>query len=214
MSDERETVEEEPLPPGHLPCPTCAHPVEPRQLVCLSCGARVALDHRRSIVSEPLVPLIVALIVVGAGLFGFAISEITSDSGEASGGAAQTAPAAPQVVDGEGQPARTEPTSTQRERPAAPAAPSNPLAWPRGVTAHTVVLVTTGDRPAGLAVAREARSSGLEAGLLPSDPYDLGTGLWIVFSGRFTTREGAARQAAQLAERYPGAYPQLIQRSQ
>jgi hypothetical protein len=234
MSDERDTVEEEPLPggyepegedeggtdetdalpPGHVPCPTCAHPVEPRQLVCLSCGRRVALDHGRSIVSEPLVPLIVALVVVGAGLFGFAISEITSDSGESGGSAAQTAPAAPQVVDGEGQAARTEPTSTQRERTAPPAEPSNPLAWPRGVTGHTVVLVTTGDRPAAVAVAREARSSGLEAGLLPSDPYDLGTGLWIVFSGRFTTREGAARQAAQLAGRYPGAYPQLIQRSQ
>ena len=234
MSDERETVEEErlpegyepegededwtdetdALPPGHVPCPTCAHPVEPRQLVCLSCGGRVALDHGRSMVSEPLVPLIVALVVVGAGLFGFAISEITSDSGGSGGGVAQTAPAAPQVVDGEGQPARTEPTSTQRERTAAPAEPSNPLAWPRGVTGHTVVLVTTGDRPAALAVAREARSTGLEAGLLPSEPYDLGAGLWIVFSGRFTTREGAARQAAQLAERYPGAYPQLIQRSQ
>jgi hypothetical protein len=47
-----------------------------------------------------------------------------------------------------------------------------------------------------------------------SDPYDLGTGLWIVFSGQFTTPDGAERQAAQLADRYPGAYPQLVQRSQ
>ena len=204
MSDER------------VPCPTCGHPVEPRQLVCLSCGGRVALDPDRSIVWEPLVPLIVVLVVVGAGLFGFAISELTSDSGDGGGSmAAERAPAAPEVVDGEGQPARTEErTATQTERNAAPAEPSNPLAWPRGVTANTVVLVTTGDRPAALAVAREARSTGLEAGLLPSEPYDLGTDLWIVFTGRFSTREGAARQAAQLAERYPGAYPQLIQRSQ
>ena len=47
-----------------------------------------------------------------------------------------------------------------------------------------------------------------------SDPYDLGTGLWIVYSGQFTTPEGAQRQAGQLAGRYPGAYPQLIQSSQ
>ena len=205
-----------------VPCPTCGHPVEPRQLVCLSCGGRVGLDPDRSIVWEPLVPLIVVLVVVGAGLFGFAISELTSDSGDGGGSsgsmAAEKAPAAPEVVDGEGQPARTEErTATQTERepePAAPARPANPLAWPRGVTANTVVLVTTGDRPAALAAAREARSTGLEAGLLPSEPYGLGTDLWIVFSGRFSTREGAERQAAQLAERYPGAYPQLIQRSQ
>jgi hypothetical protein len=63
-------------------------------------------------------------------------------------------------------------------------------------------------------VARQARSSGLEAGMMPSDPYDLGSGLWIVYSGRFTTPEGAQRQAVQLADRYPGAYPQLVQSSQ
>jgi hypothetical protein len=35
-----------------------------------------------------------------------------------------------------------------------------------------------------------------------------------VYSGHFTTPEGAERQAAQLADRYPGAYPQRVQRSQ
>jgi hypothetical protein len=86
--------------------------------------------------------------------------------------------------------------------------------WPKDLTAHTVVLVTSSDRAAALNVAKGARSSGLEAGLMPSDPYDLGTGLWIVYSGHFTTREGAQRQAGQLARRYPGAYPQLVQSSQ
>jgi hypothetical protein len=95
-----------------------------------------------------------------------------------------------------------------------PARESGVPGWPKGLTAHTVVLVTSSDRAAALNVAKEARGSGLEAGLLPSDPYNLGTGLWIVYSGQFTTREGAARQASQLAGRYPGAYPQLIQRSQ
>ena len=86
--------------------------------------------------------------------------------------------------------------------------------WPKGLTAHTVVLVTSSDRAAALNVAKGARASGLEAGLIRSDPYDLGTGLWIVYSGQFTTPEGAQRQASQLAGRYPGAYPQLIQSSQ
>jgi len=86
--------------------------------------------------------------------------------------------------------------------------------WPRGLSAHTVVLVTSSDHAAALNVAKQARASGLEAGLIRSEPYDLGTGLWIVFSGQFTTREGAERQAAQLGDRYPGAYPQRVQRSQ
>ena len=86
--------------------------------------------------------------------------------------------------------------------------------WPEGLTAHTVVLVTSSDRAAALNVAKQARGTGLEAGLIRSDPYDLGSGLWIVYSGQFTTPEGAQRQAAQLADRYPGAYPQLVQKSQ
>ena len=74
-----------------------------------------------------------------------------------------------------------------------------------------MVLVTTSDRAAARRVARQAARSGIEAGLLRSDDYDLGTGLWIVFAGRFDSRRGALTQAADLAARYPGAYAQLIQ---
>jgi hypothetical protein len=200
-------------------CPHCGDPAEPRQLVCLSCGGRVALRERTPLAREPmtaLAALLLVVVVVGAGLFGFAISELTSgDDGGAGGGAAaepragagaeqrSAAPEAPAVVAGEQQDKREAPP---RER----GVPS----WPEALTAHTVVLVTSSDRAAALAVAKEARSSGLEAGLLPSDPYNLGTGLWIVYSGQFTTPEGAERQATQLADRYPGAYPQLVQSSQ
>lgn len=199
-------------------CPNCGEPVERRQLVCLNCGGRVALKERTSWAREPVTPVatvLVAVIVIGAALFGFAISELTSGDGDggdrASGQAATEGPA---VVSGGEQPALTAeeaPAETVREK--APRADTVP-GWPQGVTAHTVVLVTSSDHAAALNVAKEARGTGLEAGLMRSDPYDLGTGLWIVFSGRFTTREGAAAQAAQLADRYPGAYPQRIQKSQ
>jgi hypothetical protein len=200
-------------------CPHCGEPAEPRQLVCLSCGGRVALRERTPLAREPmtaLAALLLVVVVVGAGLFGFAISELTSGDGDGRDAAVEpragegagaeqrsAAPEAPAVVAGAQQDKREAPP---RER----GVPS----WPEGLTAHTVVLVTSSDRAAALAVAKEARSSGLEAGLLPSDPYNLGTGLWIVYSGQFTTREGAERQATQLAERYPGAYPQLVQSSQ
>jgi hypothetical protein len=205
-------------------CPHCGEPGDERQLVCLNCGGRVALRERGPLASEPVTAIAAALavvIVIGAGLFGFAISELTSGDGDG-GGERATPPA---------QTAAPEATETTRERdaPAEPEAPAvvdgerqeqRPAArrrvpgWPKGLTAHTVVLLTSGDRAAALDVAKEARSSGLVAGLMRSDPYDLGTGLWIVYSGQFTTPEGASRQASQLAERYPGAYPQLIQSSQ
>jgi hypothetical protein len=226
-----------------VPCPTCGEPVESHQLVCLNCGGRVALKRQPSYASDPMTPIatvLVLVIVIGAGLFGFAISEITSDDG---GGGSQVAadgtgdsPKAPSVVSGQRQergastetaptgsgaaapPAETRaaPTETSPAR-TAPAAPSAPkigpnalLQWPRNLTAYTVVLVSSSDHAGARGVARQARRSGLEAGLLRSDDYNLGTGLWIVYTGRFDTREGAARQAAQLDDRYKGAYPQLV----
>jgi hypothetical protein len=158
-------------------------------------------------------------VVLGAGLSGFAIAELTRGDGDdaTTAAPAQTAEG-PSVVEGEEQEGAQQPDPPAEEEPATePAAPAGaggvPI-WPEGLTAHTVVLVTTSDRAAAFRVAKAAQQTGLEAGLLPSDPYDLGTGLWIVYSGRFTTAEGAQRQAGDLAERYPGAYPQLIQSSQ
>jgi hypothetical protein len=154
--------------------------------------------------------VLLALIVLGSALFGFAIGELTSDDGNGGGepSSRRAAAQAPAVVSGDDQPTRTAPAAA--DAPPADRVPG----WPDGLSAHTVVLVTSSDRAAALDVAKQARASGLEAGLLRSEPYDLGTGLWIVFSGQFTTPEGAQRQATQLAERYPGAYPQLVQRSQ
>jgi hypothetical protein len=239
------------------PCPHCGEPVDPRQLVCTRCGGRIALRERRSLAREPMTAVataLVAVIAIGAGLFGFAISELASSGDDAGGGArasvtagqtpaertktASDQPTAPAVVGGGTQeqqaPAGAGGGAQEQQAPAgaggdaqeqqAPAgggaqeqAPDRRNAvpgWPKGLRAHTVVLVTTSDRAAALNVAKGARSGGLEAGLMPSDPYDLGTGLWIVYSGQFTTAEGAQRQATQLAGRYPGAYPQLIQSSQ
>ncbi len=188
-------------------CPHCGEPVEPRQLVCLNCGGRVALKEPTPAAREPMTAVaagLVVLIVLGAGLFGFALSELTQSSTPDTETAVRTVEAeAPAVVVGEVQ-----------APDAAPPRKRGVPGWPRGLTAHTVVLVTSSDRIAALNVAKEARSTGLEAGLMRSDPYDLGTGLWIVYSGRFTTPEGAQRQASQLADRYPGAYSQLVQSSQ
>ena len=98
-------------------CQSCGEPVDSRQLVCLNCGARVALKEPTPWAREPVTAVaavLVAVIVIGAGLFGFAIAELTSDDG--GGGGTQAAattttskPAtqAPAVVSGGEQPART-----------------------------------------------------------------------------------------------------------
>jgi zinc-ribbon domain/SPOR domain len=208
-------------------CPNCGEPVEPRQLVCTGCGARVALGERSPFGREPLPAAAVMLIAVtamSAFLLGLGIADFTGGGDDDGAGAAPTEQVSATTPEATTEKERAKPA----EEPQAPAVVSGSEqgnqdaprrergvpGWPKGLSAHTVVLVNSSDRAAALNVAKEARSTGLEAGLMPSDPYDLGTGLWIVYSGQFTTPEGAQRQAAQLAERYPGAYPQLIQSSQ
>lgn len=206
------------------PCPHCGDPVDPRQLVCLNCGGRIALRERAILGREPLpaAALVFILIAAMSGLLlGLGLASLTGgdDDGGGGGPAQQASATAPEATA-----ERTTTSTGQAEAPAVvgggsqekqtPARQRGVPGWPKGLTAHTVVLVTSGDRAAALNVAKQARASGLEAGLIRSDPYDLGTGLWIVYSGQFTTAEGAQQQASQLAERYPGAYPQLIQSSQ
>jgi hypothetical protein len=187
-------------------CPRCGEPSERGQLVCLECGTRIALKEegrdRRSLEHLPAVILLLCVVVIGAGAIGFALNELTSDSdGDAAPRrAAQTTPRA----DAGAPQTETAPTPQQPSR-------SLLLEWPADVSAYTVVLVTSGDRPAARRVAREAAQSGLEAGLLRSDDYDLGSGLWIVFAGRFDTQASAERQAGNLDERYPGAYATLVE---
>ncbi len=198
-------------------CPQCGEPAERGQLACTTCGARLALDDRRPHGAVPALAVLLGVVVIGAGAFGFALSEITSDSEPEVSAADRRERPAPAAAAPEAEPqATTRGQEGARAGTSAGGAPQRPrrrllLEWPRDLTAHTVVLVTTSDRSAARRLARDAARSGIEAGLLRSDHFNLGTGLWIVFAGRFDTREGAVRQAANLADRFPGAYPQLVE---
>jgi len=194
-------------------CPSCGFEAEPGQLVCTNCGARLALGRPRADRSVAALVAAAVILALGAAASGFALSEITNGDGDdetpaASRPAGSATP--PSASAGEPQEA------TRADGPAETTAPEAPrrsllLDWPDGLTAHTVVLVTTSDRAAALRLARQAARSGIEAGLLRGDDYNLGSGLWVVFAGRFDTPEGASRQASDLAERFPGAYPQLVE---
>jgi hypothetical protein len=184
-------------------CPRCGEPAEPGQLVCVECGSRIALKEeggeRRSLDRLPAVALLLCVVVIGAAALGFALSELTDDSGGDSSAADRTSEPRPSADTGAPQ---TETETGEAQQPSK----SLLMKWPKDLTAYTVVIVSSGDRPAAKRVAVEAAQTGLEAGMLRSDDFDLGTGLWIVFAGRFDTQESAERQAGNLGERYPGAY--------
>jgi SPOR domain len=204
-------------------CPACSEPVAADQLVCLNCGERLEpdreerleldRDERQNSRAGALAALI-AVVVIAAGAAGFALSELTSGSdGDDPGGAAQRA-ADTQAPEPEPEPDPKPPEpepAPEAEGSPQPAKQSLLLDWPDDLRGHTVVLVNTSDRAAARRVARQAARSGIETGLLRSDDYDLGSGLWIVFAGRFDTRQGAERQAENLGERYPGAYVLLVE---
>jgi hypothetical protein len=180
-------------------CPHCGSRTERGQLVCVDCGNRLALKEegrdRRPFDSAPAIAVLLTVIVVGAAAFGFALSELTDNSSGSS-----TAADHPKTDEA------ATPTTEADTGAAQESSHSLLLTWPKGVTAYTVVLVTTGDEASARKVAREAAQSGLEAGVLRSDDYGLGEGFWIVFAGRFDTQASAERQAGNLASRYPGAY--------
>jgi predicted nucleic acid-binding Zn ribbon protein len=183
-------------------CPRCGEPSEPGQLVCLECGGRLALkeedDERRTMDRLPAVALLLCVVVIGAAAFGFALRELTDGDGDSS---AADRPSNSQPAAEAGSPQTKTDTSE-----AQPPSTSLLLEWPKDLTAYTVVLVSSSDRPAAKRVAEEAAKTGLEAGMLDSDDFDLGTGLWIVFAGRFDNQQSAESQAENLNERYPGAY--------
>jgi hypothetical protein len=158
--------------------------------------------RRRTLERLPAVALLLCVVVIGAAAFGFALSELTDGDGDSS---AADRKEEPQPAAQNGGP-QTETDTGEAQQPAR----SVLLNWPKDLTAYTVVIVSSSDRPAARRVAEEAAKSGIEAGMLRSDDFNLGTGLWIVFAGRFDSQASAERQAANLAERYPGAYPTQV----
>ena len=152
-------------------CPHCGEPVEPRQLVCTSCGGRVALGERAPFGREPLPAAAVVLIVVtalSAFLLGLGISDLTGgDDGGGSGGGEQVSATTKEA------PKQETETETTAEEPQAPAVVTGSAqdkqaprrqrgvpGWPKGLTASTVVLVTSSDRGAALNVARRREPPG------------------------------------------------------
>jgi sporulation related protein len=125
-----------------------------------------------------------------------------------------TTPTAP--APGETPTAPTTPTT-----PTAPTTPSTPApsggapaSWPAGKTAYTVVLISAKKKAQANAKAKEAKTRGIDAGVLRSDDYSsLNPGYWVVFAGQYKTADQARSHIDEFAGKgFPGGYPRLVKK--
>jgi len=83
--------------------------------------------------------------------------------------------------------------------------------WPEGEDAFTVVLLSSPSRSGARKRAQELASGGTEVGLLDSDDFSsLRGGYWVVFSGRYESREEGEQAAESLQDAAPGAYVRKV----
>jgi len=86
-------------------------------------------------------------------------------------------------------------------------------AWPRSLRGFTVVLLSNEDRASATRFARSAADAGERIGVISSADFrTLPQGFFVVFAGKYASRAEADTAADRLAKRFPGAFPQLVQR--
>jgi septal ring-binding cell division protein DamX len=105
-------------------------------------------------------------------------------------------------------------TATPPTSPASPPTSSGIPSWPAGKTAYTLVLVSATNHRQANAKAREAKSRGIDAGVLHSDDYSsLNPGYWVVFVGQYDTANQARSHIDEFASKgFPGGYPRQIKK--
>src|SRR3954469_3732231 len=145
------------VPPPTQTCPNCGAPADQGQLMCLECGARLALGYRRP-PSWRLPAAVVGIVLLIAGIgVALALASVTDNANKTTAAAptqptpanapADTPPtasqpaAAPTASPPTPAPTTSGTTSTPTPAPA-PAAAAAPSGWPPGKSAFTVVLAS------------------------------------------------------------------------
>jgi hypothetical protein len=212
--------------------------------VCLECGHDLTRTYGRAPGTRLwLAAAIVAVLAIGVGA-GFAIGALTNDKQKKAakvasaktlpsvpaltatpGGVAPTTPAPAPPVGPTGPTGAAGPTTPPPSVPPATATPppSTPpsngggtgiASWPSGKTAYTVVLISAKKRKQAGAKAREAKSRGIDAGVLHSNDYSsLNPGYWVVFAGQYNTADQARSHIDEYASKgFPGGYPRQVKK--
>jgi septal ring-binding cell division protein DamX len=200
------------LPAIGSECPNCGTHADPGQLVCLECGARLALDYRRPRGWRPAAAVIALVLLVAAAAFVITLIAVDDDSKDevaASKAGQATAPATR---------AKKKSSATAKKKAKQPSSATPTTggvrSWPSHHDGFTVVLLSSGDEASAREFARNARDDDVDAGVLHSDDYaSLEKGFWIVFAGDYDTRAQADRAAARMKGRFSGSYSQFVQGS-
>lgn len=195
-------------------CPRCGASAERGQLVCLECGARIALVYRRPPSWKvPAAITAVVVLVLGAG----AALAVAALSDEADREVAAAPPRPRQVATTSEE--RTTPAKSAKDTKEAPAADAIVQRgalwqWPRSLEGFTVVINSTEDRASANTFARSAaRSRPAKLGVLRADDFKtLPKGFYVVFAGYYDSRAKADRATARLGRKYNGAFTQAVER--
>lgn len=205
--DEPHASAEETDRPAEQHCPNCGAPAERGQLVCLECGARIALTYRRPPswkVPVAILVVVVALCALGAAL---AVTAIGDDAKKE----VSAAPPHP----------RTPPSRPAKPKAARPAPAASALtrqgglyAWPSTLTGFTVAINSTQDEGSARTFAQSAATTRpAKVGVIRGDDFrTLPKGFYVVFAGYYATREQADAATARLGKRFKGAFVQPVKR--
>ncbi|MGI9081136.1 MAG: hypothetical protein ACR2FZ_02495 [Thermoleophilaceae bacterium] len=216
------------LPRTETTCPTCGARAEEGQLVCLECGSRVALDYRRPPSWRLPVAIVAGVVLLAAAGTALALRSIGDDAEREvsrtpvkvkGGGEAPR----PRPDDKAGKAKARAPKSPRKKRPATekPAEATTGLVkrgalygWPRDLKAFTVVLLSAEDRTSAENFARSSlEGRPAKIGVIRADDFDsLPKGFFVVFAGQYKSREVAEQAAERLGGRFPGSFPQLVER--
>ncbi len=210
-----------PEPEGASACPHCRAPVEPGQLACLTCGARLGVAYRRPTGWRVPAALLAALILAAGAGTGLALSLLSSDpprtlttTATGAGGRATTAPQGGPTPSA-APPSTTQGTPAPTPAPTAPTGGAAGLApWPLDERAYTVVLSSSTDRATADEEAQRAKGRGIaEVGVIEGRQHaNLEPGAFLVFAGRQSSLSAAQRKAEGYASLgYGDAYPRLIE---
>jgi predicted nucleic acid-binding Zn ribbon protein len=190
-----------PEPPEGEHCASCGAPAERGQLVCLECGARIALTYRRPPSWKVPVAIIVAVLALFAAGAVLAVAALSDDAtNEVDSAPPRPAKASSSPV------AATQPNDIVKQ--------GTLYTWPRDLAGFTVILSSAADRSSATAFAESASRSGLaRIGVIHSDDFGtLAKGSYVVFAGRYPDRVTADRAKARLSARFSGANTQPVKR--